>query len=1241
MFKELPINIAGDLVLDKGKSIISEYKEKKQWKKLFVDTNEFLLKKVEQGDKLLDEISEYLTSDEIKRVARNLTQESKYELIEKMHSELAKLMMKYEIPQNEANYYISGFINVIFHELEKVNPDYYQCAFLGDWRKKEEESLENIKNELAVMSTAISSIKKDNILIYTAEQIEAELYKNTINPRLDLGFFEIDDEVFQEDFEEALSKDNIYIKGQCKEETLYCILYELRKIIPEKLVLVVKSEKDWEKLRAANEKEEIGGKILIPWFYAEQIISISNNTNIFVFGSEEQVVGKPTIELRKRKRGTVREKLEKLGMSYENAYRLVEDTHGLFIPMKKKLINGVDLKTPSWVNGNRNIIIPLLLCGKWTESEGDTMVIEELSGMRYQDIIQSIQPYINGENPLFVRFKQHGRTIYHLASTENAWGYLDDYVDFESDLWEKYVEYISVIICENNPIYDFPIEQRSYANILPGGSSCWSSTLKEGLLGSLVMKAYYNNKPQNQGTIDSIVTKILENIKSNKQWLSIAKFFPILCEASPVAVEKRLDEEWNNETGLKELFTEQNDDSLMARNEYTNIIWGVEQFLCQKEHAVWAIRWLFKMNEIRREYAITNSPYDTLSKVFCAWLNISVLSQDEKIQLAKEVFSARYDVWDLFYSELPGVKTSIMSTISKPRYRMVSDPRELTDKDVINAYKTYIDLCIGNMEFKTYRWEKIINHINHFDRKTIQKIIDVLLYEIKSMDDGERITIKERIRGEIYRNRYFNSSEWSMKETEIELLEKLIQDISTQNPIYEYRYLFKSRYDFPLLKPYPFDDNKTSKLNDELIEEEIREGIISFKEDNLDIIQLAEICSEFDYSSLGYYIFSMYSNNQFDEELYVRLILNEKITKIMLDYTETAYRYSEDNIRRAYQIAKDNKVSNETLKSIIMIEKIDADNCPIIFEESEEIKKLYWKSFKSGMYISNEKTARWVIEEMIKYSTHMCILETLGENKEYFSGKEILEILETVKTIEVGNISQMTKYYTEDLFSKLYDSLFESDMVFRVALLELSYRGLIDVADMKCLNKCLRESPLLLLQIIAYIFKTDDGNYVVEKDLDQNNVSSLFSVYYSLKFCPAEEEGKVDLCKLKKWINDFEEGLKTNNQYRLLDMVLGKLLASSPIGQDGFYPAEEVREIIEERYTKSLDNEYVASICNLRGVYSPTGGKEERKIAFNYKENADNIRCKYPNTAKIYDHLYQQYIYEANSERESDEYAGI
>lgn len=90
---------------------------------------------------------------------------------------------------------------------------------------------------------------------------------------------------------------------------------------------------------------------MIPWFNAEQIYAIPNNTNIFIYGEEEYCAGKESIKVRKRKRSTIVKKLEEAGMSHEVAYAMVEDTHGLYVPLKKKIIRGKYNIVPNWVEG--------------------------------------------------------------------------------------------------------------------------------------------------------------------------------------------------------------------------------------------------------------------------------------------------------------------------------------------------------------------------------------------------------------------------------------------------------------------------------------------------------------------------------------------------------------------------------------------------------------------------------------------------------------------------------------------------------------------------------------------------------------------------------------------------------------------------------------------------------------------------------------------------------------------------
>lgn len=1232
----------GELVLDTALSKIKEYKSKKEWNKLFVNTGEFFLKNVEGAEFIIEDMSVLLSKENMKELARKTDEGSKYLLRSTLYTELRKLMLRYEIPAQEAEFYIANFMMVIMNEIEQINPMAYQSAYLGEWREKEEKQLAELREAIVVMNTQLKEIQSKKVEIYSLDQVEIELAKQTVNPSLDLSFFMVDDEVFEETFEEQINEECIYISGQCKEETIYCILNELRRLNTGRIVFVVKNEEDWRNLRIANEDHpELGGKILIPWFNAEQIYAIPNNTNIFIYGKEEYCVGKDIIKLRKRKRSTIINKLEEAGLRYEKAHALVDDTYGLYIPLKKKIVRGQYNVVPKWVNGEEDLIVPLLLCGQWTEAEGDQVVLEDLCGRKYDQIIKDINPYMKGEDPLFIKFKVHGKIIYHLASVENAWDYLDDKVLIGDKRWDKYVECILEIISEPDPVFNYPEEQQYYVEILPEGKPFWSAILKKGLLRSFVMKAYYKKNAKNQNLIDKVVERILVEIKSLNQWLSIAGYFSLLCEASPKAVIHRLDNEWIEPTGLIEVFSKKEGDRIFSKSYYTHFIWGVEQFLVQKEYAAWAVRWFTKMHALKIQYAISNSPKETLKRVFCTWHNVTVLSQRDKIYLAKEAFENRYDIWDLIYDELPGRNMHMVGSPSKPMYRETDEPLVTTNGDMWLANKEYLSLCLKYMDFDSERWIKLIEIADHFGKDSKTEILEKLQYEMAYMNDPEIISIKNAIRDEIYRHRYFANSEWAMSEEKLVCFENMLSEIKTKNPVYEYEYLFVKDYEFPLLHPCPYSEDEKREVNEQLKENEIKEGMLRFKEQGLDVTELVSICSKYDYSTIGKYLFDFYCENVFNEEIFTMLISDIAYKNIMSLYVRTAYRTNTDYLQKAVSLAKEHKVEDEVLISLLLIEEIDIAKMPLINAESDKIKEKYWRSVYRYNHKDDEGTCRYLIEEMCKYSDQMTTIEALKGCSKVFNAKEILSIMESLHSLEAGAISSMASYSLKEILTILQHEFYDTEECMRVAKLEINYRDLLEWQDMLCFKRCLELSPKLFAEMISIAYKKDEGEEQEQKAYDERFISSIYSLFYNAEFCPAESNGKVDKEGLFAWIEEFKELLKKQHQTKLFTYFLGRIFAYSPKGEDGYYPQEAIRDAIQQYGDQSLESEYVCCVFNQRGVFSPTGGAEERELANKYKRNADAVRTRYPKVATIYDQLCERYLYDADSERESEEYAGV
>lgn len=1237
------IEKAGELISDYGLEKIKNYKTKEEWKKLFVDTGEFLVQNFERADKLFDDMEIVMSKTNMIELANSVKDTNGFELKRVLMKKLENLMHKYEIPQDVSRSFLIQFFGVIIADIKKSNPKKYQEYYLDECHEEDKEELSIIKNRIEDVYDAVKEVAR-RVEIYSMDRIELQLLQQTENPSIGLDFFWIDDEVFQKEFENSLGRECIYVRGQCREETIYCLLNELRRLKVPQAVFVIKSQEDWEKFRQTSiNKVELQGKILLPWFNSYEITAIPNNINIFVYGKDDYCVGKEPIEMRKRTRKTINEGLKISGADYQRANDLVSDTHGLYIPLKKKLLKGKNNIYPIWVNNNKKLVLPILLCEKWQDNDGDILILEQLSGKNHDEVVEEIQQLCKGEEPLLVKYQIRGRTCYQLASVENAWDYLDEEIDVDGKLWKNFLDLLFEVLNEENPVFEFPVKEHSLRAIMPENKLFWSDNLRHGILTSLIMKACYKRNEKSQYSINQVVLKLLNAIQRKEQWMAIAKYFPVLCEAAPQIVLNRLSQEWNTSTGLIELFKDR-DDSTFGRNYYTHILWGVEQFLVQREYCVDAVKWLLKLADMNIKYSLGNSPENTLKKVFCAWINLTALSVKEKIKLGREM-AKEYDMgWNILYAVLPEKMTCITGSFSQPKYREIYETDELSNEDIFNLFKSYTEICIENVNFDVERWKKMIKESNNIDFDSEIKLFDKMEYELAFMDDTEKILLKETLRKEIHRHRYYKNAVWSLGEDRLKRYEDVMSNIHTDEPEYEYRYLFGSEHQFPLLHPVPYDDSlfdEREDFNKRAIENEIQQQISEFKERKYSLARLIQVCDRSNSANLGNYIFRFYSKEIFDIKVFEILLDNLKDEKkYCIDYLQCAYLKNENYILEAIEIAKKKEIDDGFLASLYAIEIIDAEVSPLISRENDKLKNIYW-SHCYHWYKNDDKTIQYMLDECKKYGTLDKYLYILKRAISILKPLELMEYFIQLGELRVDEKNGIDQYALQRIFKVLQSEYIEDDeKCALIAKEEMRFRNLIDWPDMKCLKRMLEKSPDIYAEMVSFIYLKDGEDKYDEVDEEKRQiVSSIYNLYSNAVFCPAERDGIVAEDDLNQWVMRLVSLLKEQRQERLFGSLLGRLLAYSPTDNDGYPPCQAVRKVIEHYGDESLIRSYVTSIYNQRGVFTPTAGKEEKRMAENYWKIAEYMKKEgYSKTASIYYQLHKQYIYEATSSREEAEY---
>lgn len=80
---------------------------------------------------------------------------------------------------------------------------------------------------------------------------------NTCSPSIGIDFFVVDDENFQDKFEDDRYDELVFIRGRSREETIYCILNELWRLNDKRPIFIVKNMESWNKLQAMESSGNI------------------------------------------------------------------------------------------------------------------------------------------------------------------------------------------------------------------------------------------------------------------------------------------------------------------------------------------------------------------------------------------------------------------------------------------------------------------------------------------------------------------------------------------------------------------------------------------------------------------------------------------------------------------------------------------------------------------------------------------------------------------------------------------------------------------------------------------------------------------------------------------------------------------------------------------------------------------------------------------------------------------------
>ena len=1021
------------------------------------------------------------------------------------------------------------------------------------------------------------------------------------------------------------------------EATLFAIscLYEQRDTESQEAfsysALIVKTTEQWENLVEGNEEQE-KKTLLIPIFRDAQ--NLDCPPDVFALFPVEQFspLAKSNtmrITLRKRTKNDFHNVLRRWGGDTRDLDRIERTAGQEFLVFYRTIVNSSLYRHPLWLEQrNCDDLLPALLLGAWDlEYTGDCDAIARLSRLDYESYVKQIDSWILMEDSPFIRVN----TVYQVKSISEMWKFLGEHL---SDFYIRNLIQCTSLAFSENTAPDVPHTEYPESDVLPNKKG-FSNLLRRGLIISLI---FISQKPDSE-CIDAVIKKILASVQSYERWSFISPLLSLMAEASPQTVLEKLEEAISSdEAEFWKLFPSSGAAKLYNDN-YFNIFWTLEQLVLNSKYVIQSIEVLCKINEKTHDLA-DSEPLIVLYRVFCPWYPQCCLDVDERIQLLERVYR-RYPITGkaLIHELLPHTHSYTLS-IKMPEWTMFDDSftQGVTQEECYRSIRKILSIALQNAS-TIEQWRDILRNVDFFSQY-YKSWENELLKFCDGISDDEKIEISDALREYISLCRAHPHAERVIPERDVQSLERLFFKI-IPNRIERFKYYFQN---YPrLLHPIPYDRTKSyfdeldvlvhqkrMQAISQILQDYGQDALLNFSFQVEDVRELADV------------IVSEILHGTYDLPTLFQLKEGSKRTFSAVLYRLYAQNEPGHGAERLIDILQNADCSLEEKASILLNSPANMQIWNKMNSLNKSVCDYYWQYVEMPPGFNDMSEWEYYLNHLLMYKRPFSALKSVASFG-YSNSSTVFHVLESCAKLKDHVESDGTTLQTLDedpsvitsLFRKLYnDPAIDWNSLVEIECVFFPYFRYSETP--RAIIEYVRKNPLEYVKLILSAHTLKPESSLLDTAQPPYEIARADQILNMITVIPGYANNSIEESVFTDWMTEARHYADEKNCRQAFDSYVGRLLSYSPPGTDGIFPHEVIRDYFESAYSEILADGFVRGIINRRGLYTPTAGKEEEKIAERYKHYAKKLRM-YPQTVRVLSKVEKLYREQSRRDRMEDE----
>lgn len=908
----------------------------------------------------------------------------------------------------------------------------------------------------------------------------------------------------------------------------------------------------------------------------------------------------------------------------------------------RRLIPSAPGRLPLWAQETPpRALLAAMMAGGWDENaEADRARLAEIADQSYETVVAALAPYVGDfDSPL----RKVGST-WRVASPSDAWFLLAPYLT-SADI-TRFEAAAHAVLGSADPRFEMDPSERWMAAVR-GVRPDYSGMMRHGIGQVLILLALWGDKVRTVvdagRRADAIVWKLLQDA-DEQRWWSLSRDFRLLAEASPGAfmnaVEESLDQ---RKPPIRALFGA-DEGGPFGTEHLSDLLWALESLAWSPDLMPRVSHLLARLDAIDNppgRYA--NRPANSLREIHILWNPQTFASLDQRLRALDLVRKQESDAaWKLMLGILPrGHDTSTPSPM--PRWRdFTVDKVEVVTWGLVGRGAAAIsERLLADVGTNADRWSKLLDRFSDLAPAPGAGLAALEHAESKITDTADRAALWASLRRVLHHHRQFPDAEWSMPSEVLDRLEAVYERLAPQDPVERIAWLFEQSVDLP----------KPSKSGWEAAERDVdtaRQVAAHTLFDEGGVASILALARRA--GAAGYIGKALYDGGLSDTDL--ESLLKSALLSADAHERDVAHGliisvFSDRKEPWAAALlakAKHEAWGDTALLTILRALPVQRWTWDQAAQAGAAIEETYWRRAPIFWMSESSDDIIFAIRKLISVgrARHALPLAERG-SKAKLPSEVLIEVLreaarQPIQNEGDANEATMFQHYVAEIL-QLLDERSDVDKDTLVAL-EWAYLPVLEYSrrPARVLLRALSEQPSLFIEMLSAVFKPSEESGVLEPPSDNpeharavaNQAYRLLELWNVLP--GTRDNGTIDGEVLEAWIKDARSRAKAVGREEIADSRIGNMLSASPIGVDGKWPSEAVRNVIDLFRSKPMIDGFRIGKSNRRGVTSRMpgdGGKLERQEAAKYRQWAKAIAYDHPYTAKALDSLADSYEDEA------------